>query len=217
MEEECMEYLRSFLRSIFTQAHLQAEHLFPATQKVSYAHVVRTFYDLFNTPVRRHKFYLDVIAKSKLLVNENVSQNLLAYDFGALHNLLKQRCSDWPASTTCPILISIDEIHVLFEQRAEDLRTPHTLYSRFTSVLSKAISSPFCTISLSTATTIAKRAASKAVPHSMREGANANDLPVPFTELPFDVHIIADPLHPGIYGLESVGTLEFAAKFGRPL
>jgi hypothetical protein len=51
----------------------------------------------------------------------------------------------------------------------------------------------------------------------MREGANANDLPVPFTELPFDVHIIADPLHPGIYGLESVGTLEFAAKFGRPL
>jgi hypothetical protein len=51
----------------------------------------------------------------------------------------------------------------------------------------------------------------------MRERADDRNLPVPFTELPFDVHIIADPLRPGRFDLKSVGTLEFTAKFGRPL
>ena len=212
-----MGYLRSFWCSFFTQARLQAEHLFPATQKVSYAHMARTFHDIFNTPAKRHKLHLDIIAKSKLLVNENMSPNVLSRDFGTLHTLLTQRCSDWPTSTTCPILISIDEIHVLFQPRAKDDQTPHTLYSHLKSVLSQAVSSPFCTIVLSTATHVAKLAPSKAVAPSMRGRADDSELPVLFTELSFDVHIIADPLRPGIYGSESVGTLEFTAKFGRPL
>ena len=212
-----MEYLRSFWCSFFTQARLKAEHLFPATQKVSYAHIVRTFYDFFDTPAKRHEFHLDVIAKSKLSVNENVSQNELSRDFGTLHTLLMQRCSDWPTSATCPILISIDEIHVLFQPRAKDVQTAHTLYSHLKSVLNSAVSSPVCTIVISTATNVTKLAPSRAVAPSMHVRADDRELPVPFTELPFDVHIIADPLRPGICGLESVGTLEFTAKFGRPL
>jgi len=42
-------------------------------------------------------------------------------------------------------------------------------------------------------------------------------IPAPFTELPFDAHIHVDPLHPGRTTLDSVGSLEFTAKFGRPL
>jgi hypothetical protein len=217
MAEECTGYLRSFFRALFTQARLQAEIFFPATQTFSYAYMVRTFYNFFDTPERRHEFYLDVLAKSRLLANENVSQNALSQDFDTLHRFLEQQCSDWPATTTCPVLISIDEVHVLFQPRPEDIQTPHTLYSRLKSVLSRAVSSPFCTIFLSTATSVAKLAPSKAVAPSMRERADDNDLPVPFTELPFDVHLIANPLRPGIYSLDSMGTLEFAAKFGRPL
>ena len=51
----------------------------------------------------------------------------------------------------------------------------------------------------------------------MRERDAERRLPVPFTELPFDVHIIADPLLPGRASLDSVGTLAFTSKFGRPL
>jgi hypothetical protein len=156
--------------------------------------MVRTFYNFFNTPAQRHTFYLDVIAKSKLLVNEIISQNVLSYDFDALHKPLVQRCSDWPATKTCPILISMDEIHVLFEQRAEDLQTPHTLYSRLKSVLSRAVSSPFCTIFLSTAINVTKLAPSKAVHPSMCVRALADDRSIPFTEFAFDVHI-SSPTH----------------------
>jgi hypothetical protein len=178
--------------------------------------MAQTFYDFFNTPARRHKFHLDVIAKSRLMASDNGS--VLSQDFDTLHKFLKRRCSDWPATTACPILISIDEIHVLFQPRALDVQTPHTLYSRLKSVLSEEDSSPFCTIFLSTTTAnVDKLILSKAVAPSMRGRADDRNLPVPFTELPFDVHIIADPLHPGQHDLKSVGTLKFTAKFGRPL
>jgi hypothetical protein len=42
-------------------------------------------------------------------------------------------------------------------------------------------------------------------------------LPAPFTELSFDIDLIANPLAPGRQTLQSVGSLEFTAKFGRPL
>jgi hypothetical protein len=38
-------------------------------------------------------------------------------------------------------------------------------------------------------------------------------LPAPFTELPFNVHITEEPLSPGKATLETVGSLEFTAKF----
>ena len=41
-----------------------------------------------------------------------------------------------------------------------------------------------------------------------------NFLPAPFTELPFDVNLIANPLAPGRETFDSVGSLEFTARFG---
>jgi len=40
---------------------------------------------------------------------------------------------------------------------------------------------------------------------------------VQYPELPFDVYVIAEPLSPGQANLSFVGSLEFTAKFGRPL
>jgi hypothetical protein len=51
----------------------------------------------------------------------------------------------------------------------------------------------------------------------MRERSDERILPAPFTELPFDVYAIAEPLIPGQETLDSVGSLKFTAKFGRPL
>jgi len=51
----------------------------------------------------------------------------------------------------------------------------------------------------------------------MRERSNERILQAPFTELPFDVYVAAEPLAPGQATLSSVGSLEFTAKFGRPL
>ena len=42
-------------------------------------------------------------------------------------------------------------------------------------------------------------------------------LPAPFTELPFDVDLIANPLAPDQENLSSVGSLKFTVRFGRPL
>jgi hypothetical protein len=111
----------------------------------------------------------------------------------------------------------MDEIHVLFNLRGRDIGPPHTLYSRLKSVLSEGISADLCVIFMSTATSIGKLAPSREVVSSMHEWDAERNLPVPFTELPFDVHIIADPLLPGRESLDSVGTLAFTAKFGRPL
>jgi hypothetical protein len=48
----------------------------------------------------------------------------------------------------------------------------------------------------------------------LREQAEKHIIPPPFTELPFDVHIIEDPLVPGKETVASVGSFEFASKFG---
>lgn len=70
---------------------------------------------------------------------------------------------------------------------------------------------------MSTASHISRIAPSKKTAPSLREREEAILLPTPFTELPFDVDLIANPLVPGGETLESVGSLEFTAKFGRPL
>ena len=60
-------------------------------------------------------------------------------------------------------------------------------------------------------------APSKEITPSMRERDDERDLPAPFTELPFDVHVAAEPLAADRAALTSVGSLEFTTKFGRPL
>ena len=51
----------------------------------------------------------------------------------------------------------------------------------------------------------------------MRERDDEHFFPAPFTELPFDVHIVSEPLVSGMVEMASVGFLQFMAKFGWPL
>jgi hypothetical protein len=168
--------------------------------------MAKTFYDFFSDTTRRNDFYDRVIA--------NVQSTDIWTSFNMLHNGLKNCCSNWPAES-CPLLISIDEVHPLYAHRPQDTED-YSLYSRVKSVISEAVSLNLAVIFSSTANHISKLA-SKDVADSSRERDDELFLPAPFTELPFDAHIIADPLCPGKATLETVGSLEFTAKFGRPL
>jgi hypothetical protein len=84
-------------------------------------------------------------------------------------------------------------------------------------VLNEGVKYDFAIISLSTASHLPSLAPSKDIAPSMRERGDERILLAPFTELPFDVYVAAEPLTPGQATLTSVGSLEFTAKFGRPL
>jgi hypothetical protein len=211
-EEDCKLYLKSFLCSLFMSAHLRAGQLFPADKIVSYVVLAKTFYDFFKDVSQRNDFYQAVILHTSDIHSMDVWESFRVFENG-----LKQCCSDWPVKSTCPLLISIDEVHLLHTLRHEDIGSSYTLYSRLKSVLSEGVAEDLCTIVLSTATHTSELAPSKEVAPSMRERDDERFLPAPFTELPFDAHIIAEPLSPGQATLNTVGTLEFTAKFGRPL
>ena len=70
---------------------------------------------------------------------------------------------------------------------------------------------------MSTASHIGSLAPSKETAPSFRERNPEVSLPAPFTELPFDVALIANPLARDQENLFSVGSLEFMVRFGRPL
>jgi hypothetical protein len=111
----------------------------------------------------------------------------------------------------------MDEVHVLFQRRYVDGQSEHTLYSRLKSVLSEIRTEPFCVVFLSTAGTVSELAPSQDVAPSIRERSDELELPSPFTELPFDVDLISEPLVPGKESIRSVGSLQFTVKFGRPM
>lgn len=213
-ERDCKEYLETFLRSLFTSARLQAEQLFPAGALVSYAHLAETFYDFFKVESKRTEFYEEVVRNA---VAPNTPSTDVWESFSKLEFGLKNRCFNWPVTSSCPILISVDEVHLLHTLRDEDVGSRYTLYSRLRSVLSKGVAQPLCFIVLSTVTHISALAPSKQVADSTRERDDERLLPAPFTELPFDAYILAEPLSPGRATLETVGSLEFTVKFGRPL
>ncbi len=171
-----------------------------------------SFYNFFAHPPDRSRFYSEVV----LNAGSQTSPFDLVQSFQELKQALMGICSNWPR-TACPLLISMDEIHVLFNMRGHDAESAYSLYSRLKSVLSEAVSEDFCTIFLSTATSVSKLAPSKDVAPSARERDDDRLLPAPFTELPFDAYIISEPLVPEQATLKSVGSLEFTAKFGRPL
>lgn len=208
MENECKTYIASFLCSLFTSAHQLAERFWQGSSMTSYSCMAKTFYDFFSDTLQRNDFYCDVIT--------NVQSTDVWKSFEMLHDSLKKRCSDWPAES-CPLLISIDEVHTLYTHRPQDTGSDYTLYSRMKSVFSKGVSQNLAVICLDTANHISKLAPSKSVAASFRERDDERFLPAPFTELPFDAYILADPLSPGQANLETVGSLEFTAKFGRPL
>ena len=76
---------------------------------------------------------------------------------------------------------------------------------------------PFCVVFLSTAGTVSELAPSQDVAPSIRERSDELELPSPFTELPFDVDLISEPLVPGKESIRSVGSLKFTVQFGRPM
>ena len=213
-EVECKRYIRSFLSSLFKSALTEAERLFPLDGKMSYtyAYMAMEFYKFFANPFERVSFYETVVKDSS-----NGAYNDMWSSFTNLKDKLEQRCSDWPPADVCPLLISIDEVHVLYTHRREDQGSNYTLYSRLTSVLNEGVKFPFATISLSTAIHDLSLTPSKKMAPSMRERNYERRLPAPFTELPFDVFIAAEPLAPDQATLTSVGSLKFTAKFGRPL
>jgi hypothetical protein len=211
-EAECKQYLRSFLSSLFASALFKADRLLPpGEKKVLYAHMAKVFYDYFAIPSQRNVFYEGVVAVARKGPYIDVWKS-----FENLKNSLKRRCSNWPP-TFCPLLVSIDEVDVLYTHRGVDSGSDYTLYSRLKSVLNEGVEHDFVMISLSTASRLSSLAPSKEAAASMRERDNERILPAPFTELPFDVYVTAEPLAPGRATLTSVGSLEFAAKFGRPL
>jgi len=214
METECKSHLRSFLCSLFDSVREYAEKNF-GTKKMTYSSMVKKFYDLFTDTAKRNEFYVTVITKGAS-TSMTTSMGNTDLSFRGAQKSLMERCSDWPDKSQCPIIISMDEVHVLFTTRSQD-RLPHTLYSRFKSVVSKLVSVDLCVLFLSTVSSVARLAPSKAVADSLRERSDNHILPPPFTELSFDAYITADPLASGKATLASVGSLAFTAKFGRPM
>jgi hypothetical protein len=185
--------------------------LLPGHGKLKYSKMAMVFYRFFAAPSQRNDFYETVVANTRKVPYKDVWVSL-----NELKEGLMQRCSDWPKATVCPLLISIHEVHVLYTHRTVDSGSDDTLYSRLRSVLNEGISHDLGVITLSTAS-LPSLAPSKETALSMRERDNERILPAPFTELPFDEYIINEPLAPGRATLASVGSLEFTAKFGRPL
>ena len=158
----CKAYIRSFLCALFTSARLQAEQFFSASAKVSYACMAKTFYDFFSDPLERNDFYQEVTANAPGLNRRSTD---VWESFRMLKNSLKERCFDWPV-TSCPLLMSVDEVHVLYTERSCDVESEHSLYSHFTSVLSEATSQDFCVLLLSTKIHVTKVAPPTGVPSS---------------------------------------------------
>ena len=213
-EVACKNYLRSFLRSLFDTVREQAEEFFSTFGTQSYLLLAAMFHELFTDTSRRNYFY--TLVATKWTSNKKATAADIRRSFDEAKNVL-MRCSDWPVSGSCPIIISMDEVHVLHATRTKDNMSPLTLYSRFKSVMSEIVEYAVCLLVLSTASNISGLAPSKNAADSLCEQATNSILPAPFTELQFDAHIIADPLVPGKATLDSVGSLEFTAKFGRPL
>ena len=163
--------------------------------------MARVFYDSFANPSQRNVFYEGVVAVARKGPYIDVWKS-----FENLKSSLKQRCSKWPPTTFCPLLVSIDEVDVLYTHRGVDSGSDYTLYSCLKSVLNEGVKHDFAMISLSTASRLSSPAPPKEAAASMRERDNEHILPVPFTELPFDVYVTAEPLAPGRATLTSVGS-----------
>jgi hypothetical protein len=216
LEEPCKGYLRSFLRSLFDTVREEAEHFFSfqGSNATTYSHLAEMFYNVFKDTSKRNVFYTQVAAKwtsNTMSTTADVGRS-----FQEAMNVLRG-CWGWPFDGHCPIIISIDEVHVLYSPRTQDKTSSYTLYSRLKSVVSDLVQYEFCLLVLSTLGSIPSLTPSKEMADSLREQSDERILPAPFTELQFDAHIIANPLVPGKETLESVGSLEFTAKFGRPL
>jgi len=119
-----LPYLRSFLVSLFTPALHEVEILFPACSMVLYTGMAKTFYDFFKDESQRNEFYGKVVENAH---TSHIPSTKVWESFRLLKDGLKWCCSDW-LSTSCPLLISVDEAH-LYIQGAEEVGSRFTLYS----------------------------------------------------------------------------------------
>lgn len=179
---------------------------------ITYEKMAREFYKFFKKQSQRSEFYERVVRHAEQNPDGDCGKHIRR-----LTSDLKQRCSNWPTKC-CPVLISLDEVHVLYTLRKNEDKELHSLYSRFKSVLSELVLCSLGVICMSTASHISSFAPSKNTAPSFRERRKEICLPAPFTELPFDVDLISKPLVPDDKETwKSVGSLEFTARFGRPL
>jgi hypothetical protein len=108
---KCKQYLRNFLSSLFLSAdRLAQEEL--AIDKMTYECMARAFHDYFSDPPKRFEFYRGVVAQVQ---HKGSNRGTVWNSFTRFVTGLKQRRSNWPdTKKTCPILSSIDEVHVLY-------------------------------------------------------------------------------------------------------
>ena len=201
--------------AIFREAQNQIEDFaLDAGHDLSYEDLAGKFYEFFSHQSKRDGFYQRVLNQAPSLSGHSLREASMS-----LRETL-ENCSKWTgtsAGSFCPILQAMDEVHVLFQRRYVELQSEHTLYSRLKSVLSEIRTEPFCVVFLSTARTVSELAPSQDVAPSIRERSDELELPSPFTELPFDVDLISEPLVPGKESIRSVGSLKFTVQFGRPM
>ena len=211
-DEACIDYLNAFLSSLFAQVYKETLALFSDKKPISYKGMAMAFHNFFADPEKKCVFYEGVVNRAK---ENNPSKNVSRH-FKQLRERLEKCCTNWPA-TKLPIIISLDEVHVLYNPRSVDSGTDYTLYSHLSLALSQLVNCSFAVVTMSTASHLPSLAPPPAIAPSLRERADNLFHPAPFTELPFDAYIIANPLEPGKETLGSVGSLEFTARFGRPL
>ena len=228
-EDVCKAYLSAFLfsllcfmeqRIIKISANMKQQETDPDKMdvdgKMPYSNMAMAFFRLFDEKKERRELYDEVLSRCCSSDSMQVELPALYTQVKKLDETLEQHCKDIPDGFS--FIMALDEVHVLYEQRKGiDQDTNHSLFSRLKSVLSDISGLNLCTVALSTATSIASLAPSKEVASSLRERTFDLDLPPPFTELPFDPFLLDKPLKMGTLTLESVGSLEFTAKFGRPL
>jgi hypothetical protein len=70
--EECKQYLKAFLPSLFAPVSLQAEELFYSTKKIAYKTMATALHDFFANPVKRRGFYKYVVENARKHDNTDV-------------------------------------------------------------------------------------------------------------------------------------------------
>ena len=161
MENECKEYIVSFLSSLFTSAHQLAECFWLGSSMMSYDCMAKMFYNFFSDTLQRNDFYDGVI---KIIQSKDIWKS-----FKMIHNGLKNCCSDWPVES-CALLILIDEVHALYTHCPEDTGSDYALYSCMKSVFSQVVSQNLTVICLDMANHVSKMAPLKMwQPHSVKE------------------------------------------------
>lgn len=208
-EVECKKYLNQFMCAIFSEANSQLLRFAQdAATPMTLKQFAQRFRRLFSNQDERISFYARVIENTSSSYDSLITcSKSLTRTLEAQLNVQENE-ANWPL---CPIILSFDEVHVLFEKHQPD---GHSLYSRLKSVLSELRTEPVTTLVLSTASTVSEFAPAQDVAPSIREQSDKLALPEPFTELPFDLDV---SLKHNRETLQSVGRLKFTVQFGRPL